>query len=59
MNAGIFDHRVSSVAVDAKVTVTQTRVHAHKLASSAKYVSSIYLVAKMVGVAIVQPYIVA
>lgn len=38
MNAEIFDLHESSVAVVVKVTVTQTRVHARKLASNARCV---------------------
>jgi hypothetical protein len=38
MNAEISDLRESSVAVAVKVTVTQTRVLAHKLASNARCV---------------------
>jgi hypothetical protein len=43
MNVGIFDHLVSFVAVDARVTVIQTPVHAHRLASNAKYVTSVLI----------------
>jgi hypothetical protein len=43
MNAGIFDHRVSSVAVGARATVIQIPVHAHRLASNAKYVTSVLI----------------